>query len=1599
MESNVLQPIIFTGSLDMDHDVKSIKPGDYIDALNFRNIFTENGIDGSGENISSNVNVPFGLPSGTNKCIGTYEDQQHNCAYYFIWNSNTNHTLLRYTPQQTGTGLIETVVNSPVLGFDEWTYINGVNVIGDLLYWNNPNSPQFKINVSKAVMTGKQINFKLCLGQPSGPFSVDYQFLSTLLTINIHFDYSGTSNTIAEAIQELYATLAADSDFVANFDFTNISDAYIDVTAKDTTFWAVSFVVSTPDQAVWYIPVNYYPVITLKTLDVGKYPSWCDPEFVFFKDPSRLENNITGSPYQFRVKYYYDDFEQSALSPISALGVGPNQLGDDMLSTQNNAIRIFYDDNGRLFSDRDIVRGVELFVRYSNTDQFKSFAYLYDYELSGQFIFYNDGAYTAIPDSESAKPYDNIPIESKTQEMVNNRLFYGNNLYGYNNESLNVNTEITWQPTSPTLYSVTGKILIRDIYTNDLQNFADSKVGGRWKCAQNGFTVYLAGTMFKAVTVQSGTDQNFTITGVPNGRYILRIANELVSDHSTLGNLFNSADTNLYWQQSSTFVRGTSLISGKREIVIEINNGNVTLTEDFIVDYLFTDPNDSSYPLTGFGYVMNHNTVYSDTIRQGETMEYANVSFEATYNKQYIVTQIDATISNQLDATIAGSSMPFIVGDVIKIESGTFFPPTSNTGTIIAIAGQVITYLNSGWVSPPTISALTNMVHVTSDDQNDSIDVTTDHNGYYYFKIENSQFVSDKNTTGNTNNGGFYQLSADTNYSQNITTVPVIQVQGGNPSKESGTFGLNRIKEFISDIVISITSLVVDEISDRQAMILGNTNGSITSTYRTSVVGKVVDQNGLGLDNIVVALTHTGRTSITNGDGEYAILAYAEDDNGSGTVRRINDFLEFGNKNIYTTVAYPNGNEIALSITPYATSGSPHYNATTPYIVDNLAVTAVFAPTSFPKHGGQYNIGIVYYDRLNRDNTVTVNAACRIKIPFYTEGNADYHNTPYVTIEIMHRPPVWATHYQIVRTKDNFYQTYLQLPINGVKYIIKYNEDGTTDDGTFGDPNVRFLEIDIKTLDYYANDFNGSVLGYTYSPGDRLKFIKKADGTFYDQYIDINVLGQDAFTIQLQYDILYPELTQGSLVEIYTPHRNVENQTYYEMSECYEIGNIGQSNRYHFGNQQDQSASDPVGVPAIITLANWDCYLRARNYTTFTATVPTLRPALVETYLLSDFTTQTAQSIGRVKAIVPTNRQVRRFTNTDFSNPYVPGTALNGLSSFELLSNDDLPTQYGELHKLVNNDNILLAVCTNKAYSIYVDKGILQGQDGSVTISVSSKVIGAFRELNGLYGTINPESFAQNEGLVFWWDAYRGVVCQYSNAGIEPVSRYNMNNFFATKGRLGIRADRTTYKVLGVIHKRFKEYIMAFNEISVDEVTYDAVTICYNYTANGWKTRYPYIPEAMCGIGINLLTFKNGQLYLHTQSTSKNTFFGVEYPTEVDFVVNEYPSTNKTFLSMSVEANGSPNFPVITTPVTEFNASGQESELLQTDFEFMNGSYWASFFKNKLTPNFLTEAEALIQGEELQAQTMSIKLSKDQNTLYWIKSAQVYLIMDNLTNS
>jgi hypothetical protein len=140
---------VFTnGGLNQDVDESLLKPNDWDYALNIRNTDRLEFSDGVLSNLKGNTLVTYALPTGTNKCIGSYANESSAKFYSFIYNSLGNHTITEY---DNATGVITKVLQASYLNFQPFEYINGVGIIDNkFLYWTDGFNPPRNIDIEKA---------------------------------------------------------------------------------------------------------------------------------------------------------------------------------------------------------------------------------------------------------------------------------------------------------------------------------------------------------------------------------------------------------------------------------------------------------------------------------------------------------------------------------------------------------------------------------------------------------------------------------------------------------------------------------------------------------------------------------------------------------------------------------------------------------------------------------------------------------------------------------------------------------------------------------------------------------------------------------------------------------------------------------------------------------------------------------------------------------------------------------------------------------------------------------------------------------------------------------------------------------------------------------------------------------------------------------------------------------------------------------------------------------------------------------------------------------------------------------------------------------
>jgi hypothetical protein len=283
----------------------------------------------------------------------------------------------------------------------------------------------------------------------------------------------------------------------------------------------------------------------------------------------------------------------------------------------------------------------------------------------------------------------------------------------------------------------------------------------------------------------------------------------------------------------------------------------------------------------------------------------------------------------------------------------------------------------------------------------------------------------------------------------------------------------------------------------------------------------------------------------------------------------------------------------------------------------------------------------------------------------------------------------------------------------------------------------------------------------------------------------------------------------------------------------------------------------------------------------------------------------------------PYNEEYRR-TGLIFSQIFNSISGTNNLNQFiqaEAITKDLNPI-YGSIQKLHTRDTNLVTLCEDKCLRILANKDALFNADGNANVTSNNAVLGQAVPFVGEFGISNhPESFASYGYRAYFTDKNRGVVLRLSADGLEEISRYGMNDFFADNLKKSTITwgsfddDKNEYNIgLNLLSSewtnRLQDGIIVNGETTLINPT--STVISFKEDSNGWESRKTFSTEG--GISLNDIyyTFNNGIIWEHRiDGATRNNFYGVQYDSAVTLLFNESPNSVKKFKTLNYSGSKS----------------------------------------------------------------------------------------------
>ena len=1531
--------------MDSDSDPRAIAQGNYIYALNLFN--GSKAQPGTMINDKGTVQSFYTPPAGTNTWIGAAEDKQNRTIVGFLHNSNGNHRVVRYYPNDN---LSEEVAAGSWLGFSLSRRIHSAHIIdGKFLTWTDGRSDDNAISGEEPRMLdmdraslNKALAYDLNAGiQGNGQFQTGATY---------EFEVSDDSGVLESATFVADGTYADDPtaglQWLAEEIQASDLASYIEVEVCDCKLklkmidrgYHITFSSSDPQTILVNANFIVYPISAMEPYHAAlkRETADCAPMPQYVALPNITRNNVRDGCFQFRSRFIYADGQASHWSAVSVTPLNNAELGPPQESL--NCIRLdFTDDRLNDTTWLAIIKYVELSFRDGNNDEFKLIKRIPICEIgsvSQVFDFLNDDLYNVVPSDDLSvgdasvqilTNFHNVPRVSGSLSPIAGtdghvRIQHSATLEGYECPDCVEAKVLATTETSGDLVDIRGTVeIINDprAFDTDMR-YPNYELGG--------FVVYLAGTNHFAISDNplDGTGSGeFVIAGVPRGVYSLRVASFMCRYDDSLGPRYN-LNNGLVWQRTSSPVVdccGAIADNGfQHERTINL--------------YGFSGPVFDLDTEPFFGTLKIQNCHHAPATPGNGTI---NLVESYCLDNEGLYEELD----NRLGATsVERRLVQFRVG--------------SSSG-----------FLPSGDATFPSPTA------------------ETDHNGYAFASIRMDVangvdrirlVVPEWGGDDSTSPQPYPVFAAD--------TPDYLNMEDGWDMITQNT--AIDYRNFLGDA--SNTVLIQSDLS-AWTVFAFQADPAWSKANRAKIAGKCVDANGVGLAGVLVWMVTNGRYESTNFAGEFVLATYG-DGGGARSALQV----------LYPT--YPPDVPGLFPPAPSNDDDSFALDADADGVADTHTTAdfefgfagGILFDKRFLKSGGVYKYGIVYEDEFGR--SCGVSPIGTLDVPFHT---SDGQYVPRAaTFEIHSLPPVWAKKYRIVRTRDTFYLTYKHSPVGRVLYAVI--PDGVTDPvfTAYSANNATHIMLSVPSTAQDVTVPAGTVLvmfndqratGYRSKKGDRVRYmLDEAQQTVFDgSVLEVTVEGEyiegNEYFVVIPYTEIFREVKKGWTFEFFTP-KGFEEEIYYETGVCLPIGIFGEPNRYHTGITQDQNPLTDPPLPATGPVLSGDTYWWREQFVFSSDFGAQL---VAEHWRRSKYSADKCEDIGRPFLYDPNAGEFFYHNRIRFSGPFAALTQVNDLNAYGALDFQSINRTYGPIKWSAMVHSVLLCICQNKVQPVYVGKGDVIDLTGSSFVGRSDRILNVGPETASNAGTLNPESVVNEGGRVWWWDMQNAKVWQYAGNGVQDIN-FGKNRYFRDKSIERFKVPRASDIVVGGFDRKHDLYLLSYGPGSyvIEGITYQLAqdTLGYDVEAGGWRSHFSFFPDCMCAHNSDLMLFKNGAMWTMFKGFYNN-FFNLPYVSKVKFAVNEDPHTDKDWFCVRIQSKRQFYAPeILTLPGTEVGA-GMASVLKPVNLVLKANHWFADFLRDmndphaefaSISPDSLRRATAALRGRHLKGEVLVITL-------------------------
>ena len=259
------------------------------------------------------------------------------------------------------------------------------------------------------------------------PLSLIYWFISSVSFDGI-FEYNQKTNVTSLILGSTTGQLG--------FDATALITGVNYIPTKDGGFllWTDNL---NPPRRINISRVRSYSINDSRIdidINVILRPPLKSPKITLKNDTDNIDsNNLEEKFLYFSYRYKYVDNEFSSMSPFSSVAFNAKPLsfdpttGDNIgMLNKNNLVNISFETGNQFVKEIQILardtRSLNVMIVETLNKSDEGFAN----NSFASFIFRNNKIYAALTSDQVTRMFDNVPLKAQAQEIIGNRLIYGN---------------------------------------------------------------------------------------------------------------------------------------------------------------------------------------------------------------------------------------------------------------------------------------------------------------------------------------------------------------------------------------------------------------------------------------------------------------------------------------------------------------------------------------------------------------------------------------------------------------------------------------------------------------------------------------------------------------------------------------------------------------------------------------------------------------------------------------------------------------------------------------------------------------------------------------------------------------------------------------------------------------------------------------------------------------------------------------------------------------------------------------------------------------------------------------------------------------------